>query len=527
MDTAGTESDPEIVGAQHEECDTTAADNEKESKTQKVKRALNRLKEQKTTVLMVILLNILVPTFDVATDIGLSWSAFIANVSASENGSDEVDAGALIGGIILIPIILNTIFTFIAWKSHKEDTQRWTLILVFLQLWPQYLAFKMLYKSAIGQTLLRPEKKRLERNISSLEPYLESIPQVLIQTSIMIQLRLDREEFRVIFGSSTFFLISYSLSIFSATFGLAKFLKSGPCHLIPSEGYFDGYLTLGFCLVFVSSMAGTLQKGFSLGFLIGHRNLTNSTSNIVENSTSNIVEDRDRYLVTLAWCAIVLLPQFILSLASLAISLKKDFWSVICTFPALVLCPVFSNFTFGRQQNGIAISKRLTIVNIMLTLLTNTAVLGLSLGLFGDKHEIVLKILGPRIEGRPMFVLVFVYNIILLPFFLSLLSLLTLIHCKDKESRFFTGTQFGVLFPNDMDTQYLVRDDKTIVKSPMQTSKRDNADIELEDTGLLECDDGTNRDMSSDKALPHVFKNGNLSSSANLGMDLRAIVRHL
>ena len=39
---ARTESALEIAGAQHEECDTTAVNNEKESKTQKVKRALKK-----------------------------------------------------------------------------------------------------------------------------------------------------------------------------------------------------------------------------------------------------------------------------------------------------------------------------------------------------------------------------------------------------------------------------------------------------------------------------------------------------
>ena len=54
--------------------------------------------------------------------------------------------------------------------------------------------------------------------------------------------------------------------MFSAVFGIAKFLKTGPCRLVPSKGIFGGYLQLGFLLVLLNIGCTLLSKGLLLGF---------------------------------------------------------------------------------------------------------------------------------------------------------------------------------------------------------------------------------------------------------------------
>ena len=60
---------------------------------------------------------------------------------------------------------------------------------------------------------------------------------------------------------SILFLVGFSTSVMSATFGLAKFFKVGPCKLLPTEGFLWGFGQLGFILVLLNIMITTFLKG--------------------------------------------------------------------------------------------------------------------------------------------------------------------------------------------------------------------------------------------------------------------------
>ena len=60
------------------------------------------------------------------------------------------------------------------------------------------------------------------------------------------------------------FLVTFALSVFSATFGIAKFLKSGPCRLLPNDGPIGGYGTVPFLLLMANIASTILAKGFLL-----------------------------------------------------------------------------------------------------------------------------------------------------------------------------------------------------------------------------------------------------------------------
>jgi hypothetical protein len=55
------------------------------------------------------------------------------------------------------------------------------------------------------------------------------------------------------------------LSVLSGGFGIAKFLKSGPCRIIPNDsGFLDGFVSLAFTGVMLSVIATFVGKGLML-----------------------------------------------------------------------------------------------------------------------------------------------------------------------------------------------------------------------------------------------------------------------
>ena len=106
--------------------------------------------------------------------------------------------------------------------------------------------------------------KNLSNNFS--EPFLEAIPQV----HILMCLWFNNDT--MIIGDlnngfskdSILFLITYSTSVLSAAFGIAKFLKSGPCRLISNEG---GYFQMGFLLIMISTFCCLAIKAILLSLV--------------------------------------------------------------------------------------------------------------------------------------------------------------------------------------------------------------------------------------------------------------------
>ena len=92
------------------------------------------------------------------------------------------------------------------------------------------------------------------------EPFLESIPQI----HILMCLIVSNNSF--ISGYVAFTIIS---SVLSGGFGIAKFMKTGPCKMVPSTtGFIDGFVSLGFPAVVLSVIATVLGKGLMLPVVV-------------------------------------------------------------------------------------------------------------------------------------------------------------------------------------------------------------------------------------------------------------------
>ena len=86
------------------------------------------------------------------------------------------------------------------------------------------------------------------------EPFLESVPQV----HIILMVTIGNYGATVDPGSDLA-IATFSLSVFSAAFGITKFFSVGPCRLIPYDK-----INLGFFLMMLNVASCLVGKGFLL-----------------------------------------------------------------------------------------------------------------------------------------------------------------------------------------------------------------------------------------------------------------------
>ena len=84
--------------------------------------------------------------------------------------------------------------------------------------------------------------------------------QIAKQTDDIFTLEIYREE-------TTLFLFSFCISLTCTIFGITKFLKVGPCRVVPNTGIFGGYGQLGFLLLLFNISSSMLVKMLLLVFL--------------------------------------------------------------------------------------------------------------------------------------------------------------------------------------------------------------------------------------------------------------------
>ena len=94
-------------------------------------------------------------------------------------------------------------------------------------------------------------------------------------------------------SGDTMFWITFSISVFSASVGIAKFLKVGPCQIVPSDK-----LHCGFLLLFLSIVFCLLGKGFVIALCMESISL------------SETMKDKFIYVITILICT-CMMPQLI------------------------------------------------------------------------------------------------------------------------------------------------------------------------------------------------------------------------
>ena len=60
------------------------------------------------------------------------------------------------------------------------------------------------------------------------------------------------------------FITTFATSVLTATLGIAKFLKTGPCRLVPDQGPLGGHGTLAFLMLMLNIASTIVSKGIML-----------------------------------------------------------------------------------------------------------------------------------------------------------------------------------------------------------------------------------------------------------------------
>ena len=128
------------------------------------------------------------------------------------------------------------------------------------------------------------KKKRYVRQITSLEPFFESVPSVLVMTTALLtaidNITIEEQKnLNAIYGGSKgSFYVTYLISIGTASLGITKYLLNGPYHVLSGEGFLNGLLTWRFFLAYLATMTSMMGKMLWIVFAIDITELPNGIS---------------------------------------------------------------------------------------------------------------------------------------------------------------------------------------------------------------------------------------------------------
>ena len=118
---------------------------------------------------MLVVFNMLLPSFDVYSDLAFS-SSLLSGTYEPRQGRQAVKH-PIFGSLMLVPIILATLFVIPHWLKREDTILKRILTFPILvsQFWPQWQVFKVLKLIKERRTQeWREEKEKLEKEVSSL-----------------------------------------------------------------------------------------------------------------------------------------------------------------------------------------------------------------------------------------------------------------------------------------------------------------------------------------------------------------------
>jgi len=319
----------------------------------------------KETVLLV-LLHILLPTVDIFTDLLLVGRFYYYGEHPGW------------GTMMFLPFLANYTISWYAW--FHADKRKMIGALAALFCWyPQYKTvevIRLVWTEGLAGGLAK--KSQFQRDIAQYEVFCESVPSTLTVGFLLVQaavLRKDGMEHLIDLNSKkdvVLFGFSFGSSFFSASFGMAKSLKVGPCRILAqTKSTIEGLLSPRFILIFFSIAVTFAGKALALATSIAARD--------------ECTELLDEYQHTASAVAIIttLCPGFFTALfACYHHRMIKTFLA----HPSIYLLPAFTHFTFattklsarkdeessnvgggGEAETFIAFSPKYTAVNIALS----------------------------------------------------------------------------------------------------------------------------------------------------------------
>ena len=321
--------------------------------------------------LLIIVLNIALPTVDVYSDLYMV-------VKFIRSGHPRY------GELLLVPFLLNYLFSWAAWYSLDKRKQL-TWMAAFISCYPQYCAARVVFLLWWGDARKAvEEKRRYEREVSEIEVFTEAVLSTLVSSYLMQKALLDKcssttgtesgqsscglssrvggDEQNLITGAKYsldyyMFFVAFSTSIMSASLGMAKVLKVGPCRILGEGGPLGGLGAPRFLLLLVTMGVTLGGKGFILAIVFSSLKPLMVKVALTLNS--------------------VFLPGLVLAL--LCLCHYRGSVRNILGHPSLLLLPIFSHFTFSvnsfcwgkrfKPHVRVMFSRRATMANIGLSAL--------------------------------------------------------------------------------------------------------------------------------------------------------------
>ena len=215
-------------------------------------------KENILVILQLFFFNILLATWDQYSDIRFALVLF-------GNGHTYWALA------VISPAVLNFAFTLYSWYYLEPRNQKlYSWMFLVLQLWPQLCALRIIIAIVNKRSEWKKDKAMMERSIGLLEPFLESIPQTIILTSLLYltfcQKPSCKKSTRLIIGNNVLvFSVTYASSIIGAGLGLVTFLKIGPVKTLPSI-----FPNIPYLLTLISVLGTIVAKGLLLVIITLH-----------------------------------------------------------------------------------------------------------------------------------------------------------------------------------------------------------------------------------------------------------------
>jgi len=269
--------------------------------------------------------------------------------------------------MMILPFLANYIMTWFLWYQI-DHRKRLTWLACLLNLYPQLRAAGIIFEVWRNPKRGLAKKKKFEREVTGMEVFLESVPTTFAMTYIIGRLIAKdnpkvRKALRGEVGSSShiLFLTTYLTSIFSASLGMAKVLKVGPCKVLKEGGHLNGFLTTRFFLIFLACLFTLFSKTM---LLITYLSSEKSDTNFVAISILSLIG--------------VTLPGLI---TGCCFSWHQACFKTFLAHPSFLLLPTFTFFSFRSNSkkycsSADAISKtqlcfsmRATCANVLFSLL--------------------------------------------------------------------------------------------------------------------------------------------------------------
>ena len=310
--------------------------------------------------------------------------------------------------LMTVPMVLNYLFTTYKWWSvEKASDKKWSWILVMLQLWQQWNALKVIRKIYKKDNRAEEQKKKMLRELSSIEPFFESVPSILIMTCIWMHafdvdnyshyikysdcanttsLSNDQNNFCAVFdglGGPAWFFTTYAVSILAGSLGICKFLQNGPVAILPSN-MMNWPLVRAYFAILFALLAKALFAAGTIGFATDPNCDNYGLVCILDVQSTPI------WLFPLIFITINIVPNLILSV--IGISLKtgwnKTLIKTLLDYPAFIVLPAFTNFCVGppelncsrvneNSEQHLTISGKLTAINTGLTVICYGMTIGI------------------------------------------------------------------------------------------------------------------------------------------------------